>query len=342
MVNSSFIIDWGVVGLLLALCTSLILIGIWIGDLNRWRKDIDKWMGRADFILSGISQYTETPTDSKDQQITAEQLSKFTIPHTVNPISAEEKEEFNGYREKAALGEVFTIEEYTDFKSLADKISKELPEDEKEEFDNLISDLLKFIFRRSIEKIEKSGPRFIRGYIIKPGSNLKKAYLKRADLEEANLSKANLRSADLTGADLSGANLKDAKLTRAKLNKASLDNSILKGADLRHCKLWHASLENANMSGADVREVEFYSANLKGAIFENADLRYTSFYHVKNLEGSKFKGAKFFESIFEGAILDGADFEGADLDGLTINSLKKSRWENAKFEEWVIKDLKKG
>lgn len=288
MVNQSIVSDLGVVlGIIVALVSLIIIIlkiGEWNANIKNWIKKIDNWRDSTDewkdntdkwkndiTISMGIIRIQFSNVDTKLLKQKNEEIGDFLslIPITTNPISAEEKEKFNYYREKAVLEEGFTIEEYRNFKYLTEKFSNELPENKKEKFDILISDLLKFILSESIEKIEKSSPAFIKGYIIQPGANLKKVNLRgenlqefnlqkvnleRADLREANLRKADLRRANLSGADLSGANLEKSNLIAANLQKVDLQGASLSETDLRR-----ANLEKANLTGAKIDEISLES-----------------------------------------------------------------------------------
>ena len=284
MVNQSIVSDLGVIlGIIVALVSLIIIIlkigewnaniKNWIEKIDNWRDSTDEWKDNTDkwknniTMSMGIIQTLFSNVDTKLLKQKNEEIDDFLplIPITTNPISAEEKEKFNHYREKAIEGKGFTIEEYRHFNSLVEKFIDELPENKKAKFDFLMSDLLKFIFDGSIEEIEKNSPTFIKGYIIQPGANLKKVNLRgenlqelnlqkvnleRADLREANLREADLRRANLSGADLSGANLEKANLIAANLQKVDLKGANLSGTDLRR-----ANLEKANLTGAKIDEI---------------------------------------------------------------------------------------
>ena len=110
----------------------------------------------------------------------------------------------------------------------------------------------------------------IYGYEIKPGADLRNAYLEGADLRNASLKGANLfnadfRTANLEGADLSGANLRDADLMGAFLKRAKLQGAELFNADLRGADLQDADLSGADLEYANFRYVILFGTNLEGA-----------------------------------------------------------------------------
>ena len=103
----------------------------------------------------------------------------------------------------------------------------------------------------------------VNGYEIKPGVNLKYAYLKGANLEGANLSWVNLEGANLDGANLIGANLIGANLIGADLNGANLYGANLNGANLESANLYRANLEGANLKGAKIDLIDGHEELLK-------------------------------------------------------------------------------
>lgn len=175
MANSLFGIDWAtlvaVVTVLGALCGAIVAIwklATWkssldhrmnqMNQINNSIDNINRWKNEISPILELVKITTMSREDSKEQLFNMRhkdnKIGELIKLLSSNPISKEEREKFNNYRKKAMLGKAFTVDEYKDFKLLADKFGRELPEDEKEEFDNLMSDLFKFILGLLIEKTE--------------------------------------------------------------------------------------------------------------------------------------------------------------------------------------------
>ena len=115
----------------------------------------------------------------------------------------------------------------------------------------------------------------IKGYVIKPWSNLENANLRSANLESAKLGSANLVNANLGFANLRFANLGNANLENANLRSANLENANLENADLRYTNLRYANLGSVNLENANLENADLESANLENTNLVNANLKNT-------------------------------------------------------------------
>ena len=111
------------------------------------------------------------------------------------------------------------------------------------------------------------GYSIIKGYLIGPNTNLK-----RANLEGANLDGLNLDGADLEGANLKNSSLINSSLKNTKLFETDFSGANLEGASLRDSTLHKGnefwSVRTATIGTQDPNEEAIFSdANLRGVDF---------------------------------------------------------------------------
>ena len=111
------------------------------------------------------------------------------------------------------------------------------------------------------------GYSIIKGYLVGPNTNLK-----RANLEGANLDGLNLDGADLEGANLKNASLINTSLKNARLLETDFSGANLEGASLRDSTLHKGnefwSIRKETLGGQGFNEEAIFSdANLRGVDF---------------------------------------------------------------------------
>jgi uncharacterized protein YjbI with pentapeptide repeats len=181
----------------------------------------------------------------------------------------------------------------------------------------------------------------VKGYEIKPNSdlsgatltgadlrcvdlsdaNLTQVNLWGADLRGANLSGASLIGADLSGADLSGADLSGAYLNDADLSDAELGLANLRGTNLKYANLLCANLRFAELNGAILSDVNLNGADLSGADLSGADLS-GAYLNGANLSEANLSDANLNGASLSEAILSGADLSNAILSGANLRHIK--------------------
>ena len=147
------------------------------------------------------------------------------------------------------------------------------------------------------------GYSIIKGYLVGPNTNLK-----RANLEGANLDGLNLDGADLEGANLKNASLINSSLKNTKLFEADFSGANLEGASLRESSLHKGgefwSVRTATLGTQEPnKEAIFSGANLRGVDFGGTSFiingrnisAFISANIVENYNGIKALQAKIVE-----------------------------------------------
>jgi len=367
--------------------------GKWEGEIREWKritenwkKSTDKWKEsnektKTDIIIS-INELSRRvlSIDPESAKQNAKKVKVFQpyIENITNPISIEEKDKFESLRKKAELGKYFAIEEYREFKLLADKISIELPENKKGEFDNLISDLLKFILGKSIENTvlrqsfvlktttyfrEKKQPEFWKDH---PELDGRKLYDIRLIIDSeipGGLEKVDHVEYCLPGYPKPNKNpsprnnYKDKFLLKELAYGGSTVYAkvFLKGEEESIELQKYISLEvngprfirgfiikaNANLKLVNLsKTANLIGADMTGANLTGADLS------ESDLTGADLKKANLMEAKLINTTLEKTNLKGTDLRGIKINEnslnsiLKSDNWKYAIFDSDVEKKLK--
>jgi len=125
--------------------------------------------------------------------------------------------------------------------------------------------------------------------------------------------------------NISNANLRDADLQRVNLSGNNFSGSDFSGAQMNHMKLKDSVISDSDLSSADFAGVVWYYVGAKKAI----------------MKGTILKGAKLVYCNFDNVRFDNlTNFTGAEIDWFTIEHLKTSEWEKAKWDPYILEQLK--
>ncbi len=122
---------------------------------------MDKFEDRFDkFVLASSTGEGKNPPELDPYLERFEKaVKKLESTQKKNPLSGSEIERMKIYRNKMGKGEPFSLEEYKEFKSTADKMREELPAKERDDFDKIIAGLSGYIagllFSASVKKRER-------------------------------------------------------------------------------------------------------------------------------------------------------------------------------------------
>ncbi len=114
-----------------------------IGNHERRFKNTDSSIREISLFVNFLTERVKPLIEPEDRVAASNRIWEILNkePTSSNPVTPEERERFEKYRQKAMFGQPFATSEYEDFKALGEKFTNELPLRQQAEFADLLSAL---------------------------------------------------------------------------------------------------------------------------------------------------------------------------------------------------------